>query len=258
MRIVYLLIILFPFLNNSMYADDSTYIYLNIGDSIQANIIEVQSWGIKISDGRSVSYNVISKVITNNEEVVSKFKQQIPELNINENEKIYTINIPRKSLKFNPIRDRNVIAKFYVNALYMFNEDELFELQFMIDPKISKNIIFKVATSFGWDSEIKKDRLYRNMSNKSYLNLLTFGVGYHVKFEKIKILFFMNYADKIFFDGDASAIFDNKSFLYPTVNSILEYKRLNFILGSRYYFNYNSNGKKTQKLSFHLGLGITI
>ncbi len=258
MKILYLFILLFSFQINSIIANNSTTIFLNRGDSIQTNIIDVQSWGLIISDGRSVSHKVMTKVITNDQEVISKFKHQFPALDIIENDKLYTIKIPKKSLILNPKRDQKVIAKFYVNVFHMFNKDELFELQFIVDPKFSENLIFKVATSFGWEEEKKGNYYNATAIETSYLDLLSFGLGYKVDLNPLNIFLFLNYADKAFFDDDASAIFDNKSFLYPSIYSIIGFKRIKFILGSRYYFNYISDGKNTKKLSFQIGLGIKI
>ena len=257
MKNIYLVIVLYSFLTNSTIANNNTTVYLNSGDSIQTNITDVQSWGIKISDGRSISHNVIFKIITDNQELISQFKQRFQESVITNNDMLYTIKFPKTTIVSIPHHDRKFLVKFYVNAFYMFNKDELFELQFVIAPKHTGNIMFKLSTSITWEEDTRN--VYRIVEEaNSYLNIFSAGVGYNIEYDPINILFFLNYADKTFFDDDASKIFEDISFIYPSISFFFGYEKVKFIIGSQYYFNYVSKGKNTPKLSFKLGMGYII
>ncbi len=234
-------IAIISFFTISVSAQDYTCIYLNIGDSIQTKITNVQSWGINTSDGRSINHNVISHVITNDQELISKYKQHFTKLLVNKNDEFYTLKIPKDSLIINPILDRKVLAKFYAKVLYMFNEDELFELQFNIHPKFSEKVFFQMTSSIDWNDE------------KAYLNIVSIGLGYQFDIDPVKVLFLMNYADKVFFNTTSSKIFNNDSFIFPSIYSVFGYEEFKFILGSRYYIDYLHEGK----LTFQLGAGIT-
>jgi hypothetical protein len=237
--------------------ENSTSIFIKgVNTIIDSKISSVANYGIILTDNRVVSYKVISKIVTDNENILDLIL-------------LYVSNAPKSwygdyfSLDMNnatyeiPVEVDNRILRDAVFMLsLMSNRAENIELFFNFSPRIAKEIYFQMSYTNG-----------RYVDDYSYsLSAISVGVGGKYKFEFGEMLLGINYGGKSLVVSSvklfSAALYSSEVKYVPYLEILFRSNLLNnsmlFSIGSKYYSSNVSVLDVNTKFNISVGVGIKL
>ncbi|MGD8779859.1 MAG: hypothetical protein PVH88_12970 [Ignavibacteria bacterium] len=235
--------------------DNSTKIFIkSVENRIDSKIIAVASYGLTLEDNQTVSYKVISKIVTDNENILDTILTYVSNVEKIENGDDFILEMGNARYEKPQLRKNKVLQDVVCMLNIMSNRAENIEVLFNFSPKILKEIYFQMSYSNG-----------RYVDDNSYsLSAISAGIGGKYKIDTGELLLGIHYG------GKASVVSQKKLFssaLYSTKVEYVGYLELlyrgqlinNNILysvGSKYYFSNISVQDVNTKFNISLGIGI--
>ena len=219
---------------------------------IECRIISVASYGVILEKDETVSYKVISRILTDNESLLDSILHYVSHVTKSKDGKNFILDM-KDAVYEKPVSEDSRILQdqtFMIN--FLSSRAENIELAFNFSPRVFKDIYFQMSYTNG------------RFSDKYALSLsaISAGIGRKFRLSKGEILLGIN-------SGIKSVTLSTKKFMSPPIASnaaesvtYLEFLYRNkllsdwlyFSVGSKYYFsNVAVLGDKT-KFSFSVGI----
>ncbi|MCK9426748.1 MAG: hypothetical protein M0Q21_11970 [Ignavibacteriaceae bacterium] len=235
--------------------NNSTKIFIKPSDrKIDSRVVTITPYGIILENNETVSYKVISKIVTDNESLLDTILHYVSHAIKSVDGKYFLLEMKQATFEKLLLSDDRI----FQDQVFMFNilssRAENIELAFNLSPRILENVYFQMSYTNG-----------KYVNSKSYsLSAISVGFGRKIKLSTGEILFGIN-------TGTKSLTVSSKKFmsppLYSTVGQSVTYLEIlyrsdltnnwiNFCLGSKYYF---SNIKVLDVLTdFNISAGLVI
>lgn len=234
---------------------NSTKIFIKPSNrEINARVVSVASYGIFLEDGETISFRVISKIITDNKKLVDTVLTFVSNAAKSSSGNVFSLEMENAVYEKHVASDDRLLQDqtFMLNILS--SRAENIELAFNFSPRIKKEIYFQMSYTNGRYS----DKYVYSLS------AISAGFGGKIPVTSGEILIGIN-------TGIKSLTVSTKKFMAPPIGSsvaesvtYLELLHRNqslsnwiiFSLGSKYYFsNVSILGNKT---NFSMSLGAAL
>jgi hypothetical protein len=226
--------------------EQSDIIILKSGQSYKLNVLEIFSWGLKLSNNLSCMYKQISTISTNDSILVNKMKRELPQTTVSQGESHkYILDLSK-----NIYEPREIISNRYFNQrsiqlLVGYGSTPNTEFRFTMEPSVIDNIILEFSYSLNWYS--RGERKYT-----SYKPNFSLGLGAFKDLEYFRMSILAKYMNQT---GDDVSL---DSYLVSTniQKNILGSIFLN--MSWNYYFGGIKIRDNIQNSVLYLGLGFNI
>lgn len=236
---------------------NSTKIFIKPSNrEIHSRVVSVTSYGIILENDETVSYKVISKIVTDNEKLLNAVLTFVSNSGKSINGKEYILEMENAVYEKPVISDSRVLQDQVFTINFLSSRAENIELGFNFSPRIINDVYLQLSYTNG-----------RHFNKYAYsLSAMSVGIGRKFKLPAGEILLGIN-------SGIKSLTVSTKKFLFPPLYSNmaeqvtylellyrneLVYNWINFSVGSKYYFsNVSVLGEKT-KFSISIGLALKL
>lgn len=236
---------------------NSTTIFIKPSNrEIHARVVSVASYGIILENGETISYKVISKIVTDNGKLLDTILTFVSNAVKSSSGNDFVLEM-RDAVYEKPVTsDDRVLQDQVFTINFLSSRAENIELGFNFSPRIIKDVYFQISYTNG-----------RHFNKYAYsLSAMSAGIGRKFELPIGEILLGIN-------TGIKSLTVSTKKFLFPPLYSNMAeqvtylellYRNelvnnwINFSVGSKYYFsNVSVLGEKT-KFSISIGLALKL
>lgn len=233
---------------------NTTKIYIKPSDrEIKVRIISVASYGIILENDETVSYKVISKIVTNNSKLIDSILTFVSSASQSSSGDDFVLDMQNAFYQKPVLADDRLFQDQTLMINFLSSRAENIELIFNFSPKVAKDIFIQMSYTNG------------RYPDKYVYSLSAISAGFGRKFHLStgEILLGIN-------SGIKALAVSSKKFMSPPIGlseaesvSYLEflyrnqllYNWIYFSVGSKYYFsNVSVLGKQTH-FSISLGIG---
>ncbi|MDP3685062.1 MAG: hypothetical protein Q8S01_14135 [Ignavibacteria bacterium] len=236
---------------------NSTKIFIKPSErEIDSRVIAIASYGIVLENSETVSYRVISKIVTDNEKLLDTILTFVSNAAKSSAGNSFVLEMKDAVYEKHVASDNRVLQDQVFTINFLSSRAENIELAFGFSPRIITDIYFQMCYTNG-----------RHFNKYAYsLSAMSAGIGRKFKLPSGEILLGIN-------TGIKSLTVSTKKFLFPPLNSneaepvtYLEFlyrnelvdNWINFSVGSKYYLsNVSVLGDKT-KFSISIGLALKL
>lgn len=255
---------------HNLIAGSSIILNLKNGSIVETKALEINEWGIRLEDGKSVSYKVISKIETNDKTIVSEIKIFIPQAETLLIDNTYIIDLSTVEYQKRKINENTILNNRDFTVEIFINSQEIINVESSIEPSKFLNFSFLFGISYGWQFNTFQEN---EVTYRDHFRTLTWnlGLGRIFRFENNAITIFFVSGNKIIIyervmDEGNSLIqrySDSQIIYYVTSSYQYHVFDSNFYIASgfQYYVkNYifdkeNLSSKEINNFLFKLGIG---
>jgi len=234
---------------------NSTKIFIKPSNrEINSRVVSIASYGIILENDETVSYKVISKIVTDNEKVLTSMLTFVSNVNKSSNGKEFILEMENAVYEKPVAADDRVLQDQTLSINFLSSRAENIELAFSFSPRIKKDIYFQMNYTNGRYS----DKYVYSLS------AISAGIGGKIPVPTGEILMGIN-------TGIKSLTVSTKKFMSPPIGSSVaesvtylellyrDQSLFNWIIlsiGSKYYLsNVSVLGNKT---NFSISIGVAL
>jgi len=277
---IWALLLLFNVQSFCNISSDS--IYLKNGQKYELKITEINSWGLRFSDGRAVMFKGVSFIETNNGINITRIKEYLPDAKISQAiDSTYVIDISHIVYPAKTIQNRPLIRNMHVHLLYDLSLGKTFGINMNFYPTILPNSLVKINFYFGKpsfdfeDHDMLRIRRFSSAKNEYRFGGLAFGLGKEFEIaEFLKLTPSLNYCrltghfetigfrivENTFQPTQIRQAFNSDKFTSSIIFTELVlywhiYREFSLSIFNRYYFSELFKSQYGNNYNINLGIG---